>query len=427
MARTHDCQILKAIQAAGLVLLLLFVSQIGEAAPSHQVCATCELSSLREALSRSVSGDTIYVKPGYYPEHDLVVSKSVRILATDPKNRPVINAGGHGNVFLITANGVEISGLIIRNSGLSYTEELAGIKVSEAKDCILRDNLLDSNHFGIYLARTQGCTLTSNEIRGAKRDESAAGNCIHVWYGQKIAIENNDLRECRDGIYLEFTSGSKVIGNRSVHQLRYGLHFMFSNDNVFRSNEFRDNASGVAVMYSKRIKMTNNRFLGSLGGAAYGLLLKDIGDSDIRGNTFMKNTVGVYMEGTTRTFLASNIFDGNGWALRILGNTDSNTIVRNDFLKNTFDLSTNATGNLNEISNNHWSRYQGLDLDRDGIGDLPYHPVQLSSALIETFSASVLLVNSFFFDILDELERFLPALTPASYVDPHPQMNRVTQ
>jgi nitrous oxidase accessory protein len=200
---------------------------------------------------------------------------------------------------------------------------------------------------------------------------------------------------------------------------------MFSSDNLYQDNTFVNNESGVAVMYSKKIRMLKNVFSDSRGPAAYGILLKDISDSDIRANRFTDNTVGVYVEGTTRSLFASNHFENNGWAMRILGDSDGNDIAQNNFISNTLDVATNATINANRFSSNYWSRYTGFDLDHNGFGDDPYHPVQLTSMLMEKYGASVLLINSFFFTLLDQVESVMPVLTPKAFVDPTPLMNKV--
>lgn len=202
---------------------------------------------------------------------------------------------------------------------------------------------------------------------------------------------------------------------------------MYSNHDEYEGNLFRNNGSGVAVMYSKEIRMTGNTFESSLGGAAYGILLKEISLGDIRGNLFLGNTVGAFLDGTTRSVLSGNLFQANGWALRVLGNTEANVIIANDFVGNTFDVSTNASRNMNQFSGNYWSRYRGIDLDRNGTGDSPYFPVQLSSLLMEKYGASLLLARSFFFSVLDEAESLLPVLTPETYRDDLPSMGRTTK
>lgn len=412
-------QFIGKISTASVVLMF------GLQAQALVVCPQCEVRSISAAIELASEGETVVVKNGTYYEHDIVVSKKVLIRAARGES-PVIDSSGVGNSFLVQANGAEISGLTIRNPGLSHLSELAGIRVEDVAGCRLVDNTVEGAHFGIYLAKSSDCVIEGNRIIGAKRPENLAGNGIHIWNGQRIRLERNIIRRCRDGIYFEFVSGSEILNNQSGENLRYGLHFMFSNNNLYRGNSFANNESGVAVMYSKKIRMINNTFINSRGPAAYGILLKDISESDIRANRFSGNTVGVYVEGTTRSVFVGNLFENNGWAMRILGDSDGNAIAQNNFLSNTLDVATNATINLNQFSGNYWSRYKGIDLDHNGVGDDPYHPVQLTSMLMEKYGASVLLINSFFFTLLDQVESVMPVLTPKAFVDATPRMHRVT-
>lgn len=416
------------------VFLAMILAAAASASPAPcetrkplNVCPSCEFRALRDAISHAAAGDTILVHGGIYAEGELIVGKPMTIAGAPGEAAPLVDGLGRRNVFLVTAPNVSIRGIAIRNSGQSYTEEFAGIKVDGSAGCHIENNELEKNTFGIYLSEVRECVIKGNRIHGEITREAAGGNGIHLWNSDRIVIEDNTVSGHRDGIYFEFVRDSAIRRNISRQNLRYGLHFMYSNHDDYEGNSFQENGSGVAVMYSKEIRIAGNLFEGSLGGAAYGILLKDIAASELRGNRFLGNTVGAYVEGTTRSLFVSNVFSGNGWALRVLGNTDGNNFIANDFLANTFDLSTNATQNLNRFSGNFWSRYRGIDLDRNGVGDSPYYPVQLSSILMEKYPASVLLTRSFFFTVLDEAENLLPILTPESFQDPAPQMKRNTQ
>ena len=54
-------------------------------------------------------------------------------------------------------------------------------------------------------------------------------------------------------------------------------------------------------------------------------------------------------------------------------------VTGNNFLSNTFDVSTNGSLVLNSFNYNYWDKYEGYDLNKDNIGDIPYHPVSLFS------------------------------------------------
>jgi nitrous oxidase accessory protein len=200
---------------------------------------------------------------------------------------------------------------------------------------------------------------------------------------------------------------------------------MFSNDNIYSDNTFRHNGAGVAVMFSKNVTMIHNNFENNWGAAAYGILLKEINDSKITNNTFYRNTVGILMEGANRISVEYNTFRENGWASKVQASCSDNRFSHNNFLSNTFDISTNGSLVLNDFSENYWDKYEGYDLNRDGIGDIPYRPVSMYSMLIEQNANSLLLLRSFLVTLLDKAEKAIPSLTPENLKDNKPFMKKL--
>jgi nitrous oxidase accessory protein len=198
---------------------------------------------------------------------------------------------------------------------------------------------------------------------------------------------------------------------------------MFSNNDSYITNVFSGNGAGVAVMYTNNVVMINNKFEQNWGDAAYGLLLKDISDSYISGNQFIQNTSGIYMEGTNRILVEKNLFEGNGWGMKIQASCMDNVINKNNFIANTFDVSTNGTLVLNNFNNNYWDRYEGYDLNKDNIGDVPYHPLSIFSVIVENNSSAMLLYRSFIVTLLDKTEKVIPSLTPDNFIDNTPMMS----
>jgi nitrous oxidase accessory protein len=264
--------------------------------------------------------------------------------------------------------------------------------------------------------------VRGNRVRGSGVIEALTGNAIHSWSSSGLVIEDNVLRGHRDGIYFEFTTDATVRGNHSSHELRYGLHFMFSHSCHYIDNSFSDNRAGVAVMYSHDVTMTGNRFLRSWGSSAYGLLLKEISDSRLTGNRFERNSIGLYAEGTNRVTVTGNEFLANGWAVQVMADAQQTAFRRNRFEGNSFDVSTNSVNASSEFSGNYWDRYTGYDLDHDGYGDVPFAPVRLFALVVQQNEPALILLRSFFVSLLDAAERVAPVLTPATMVDHRPLM-----
>lgn len=200
---------------------------------------------------------------------------------------------------------------------------------------------------------------------------------------------------------------------------------MFSDSCRYYSNQFEFNSAGVAVMYSHYVEMKNNKFNNNWGPASYGLLLKDITDSKITDNKFIENTSGIYIEGCNRSEFEKNLFEKNGWAVKLMANSSDNLFTMNNFVSNTFDVSTNSRQNFSTFSSNYWSKYEGYDLDKNGIGDVPYRPVKLYSVLVEKNEPSLILLNSLFIEILNIAESVFPSITPETLVDDTPLLRKI--
>jgi nitrous oxidase accessory protein len=405
-----------------LLIGLVLVVQSGFSA-TLTVSPGGRTSSIREAIEQARPHDRIVIRQGIYCENEILIDKPLT-LTGEPG--AVLDARFKGGVFTVHANDVTIEGLTIRNVEVSHLQDNAAIRLVQSKRCTLRNNRIENSFFGIYLEKSDSCLVQQNVITGQAKEETSSGNAIHLWTCQSITIDRNQATGHRDGIYLEFVKNSRVTGNLSRNNVRYGLHFMFSDNNEYRGNRFARNGSGVAVMYSQHIHMYGNHFEENWGTAAYGMLLKDITDSHIERNHFTKNTIGLHVEGSNRIGILHNEFHNNGWAVRLMGSCDGLEFLRNNFISNTFEVGTSSHYQAhNRFEGNYWSSYAGYDLDRDGQGDVPHKPVKLSSYLMERNPTSLVLLRSMFLDLVELAEKVTPALTPVHLADERPAMREI--
>ncbi|HMJ46543.1 MAG TPA: nitrous oxide reductase family maturation protein NosD, partial [Ferruginibacter sp.] len=287
---------------------------------------------------------------------------------------------------------------------------------------VIRNNILEDNFFGIYAQNAVNGTIENNKLFAAGKEEQQSGNGIHCWKSDSMRIIGNTVTGHRDGIYFEFVTNSIIWRNHSENNLRYGLHFMFSNNDAYICNIFKNNGAGVAVMFSHGVKMFHNFFEENWGDGAYGLLLKEIRDSYIEDNKFIRNTIGIFMEGASRCTLEKNEFRDNGWALKIQASCADVHVAYNNFMANSFDVGTNGSLVLNTFIYNYWDKYEGYDLDKDKRGDIPYRPVSLYAMIIDKNPPAMILFRSFMTSLLDKTEKILPTITPANLKDDHPLM-----
>jgi nitrous oxidase accessory protein len=378
--------------------------------------------TIESGLEAAQAGDTVLVLAGAYNEHGLLVDKPLTLLGRD---HPIIDAQDRGEIITVTHSGTTIAGFVLRNVGTSFVEDRAAIRLKNLEGVRVEGNRIEMAFFGIYVEHSRDVAIRKNVLVGPATSEVMTGNGIHLWYCREAVIEDNEIHGHRDGIYFEFVEQSRIARNVSTHNIRYGLHFMFSHEDTYIDNLFAENGAGVAVMYTQHVTMINNTFEHNWGASSYGLLLKDIRDSEIRHNRFLRNTVGLYAEGSNRIVVEENEFTGNGYAVRIMANSMENAFRRNNFVGNSFDVVTNSRQSFNTFDFNYWSEYDGYDLDRNGLGDVPHHPVRLFSLLVEKSPPSIVLLSSLFVTLVDTAERVMPVFTPETLVDGNPLMGAV--
>ncbi len=420
MCRINGSDKIDSIKLILVFFVFVFYNQLS--AEILLVGAAQKYHNIKLGISVAAAGDTILVSSGFYSEGTITLTKSITLLG---KDFPTISGDNKNEILLVKADGVIIKGFSFLNAGLSFIHDNAAIKLDGVKNCRVEGNKFSNNFFGIYLAKSNLCQIVNNEISASSIRETYSGNGIHLWYCRDITIKNNHISGHRDGIYLEFARKSIIQNNYSENNVRYGLHFMFSDSCEYSNNTFIKNGAGVAVMYTHNVTMTDNRFEQNWGGGAYGLLLKEISNSTIENNYFYKNSSGIYLEGCTRIKSSGNSFIENGWAIRLMANSMENIFKRNNFIGNTFDISTNSIKNYNTFNNNYWSEYKGYDLNKDGIGDVPYHPVKLFSVITERNRPTLILLRSFFVELLDIAENIFPTLTPETLIDNNPAMRKI--
>lgn len=380
--------------------------------------------NLVEVSSSINPGDTLCINRGdYFLSEAWIITKPMVIMGC---GEAVIHAPATDGALVIQSDFVSVEGLVIRDVQRSYLEDLAAIWVDNSSNVVLRNNRIEHCFFGVFATKSKCVRIEGNVIAGNALIEAQSANAIHLWYCDSMTVLNNHVSHHRDGVYLEFTGNTIVQGNTSENHLRYGLHFMYSHYNTYTQNTFSQNGAGVAVMFSNYITMVQNEFVNNWGPASYGLLLKEIRDSDISFNSFKDNTMGVYMEGCSRLLLDRNLFEANGWAIKVRGSSDDNDFTQNMFVRNSFDLASEAKQNPNRYKKNYWDRYSGYDLDRDGVGDVPHRPMSLYSHMTSKWEESILLMRSNFIEALNYAESVSPALTPSDLLDAEPLMKPVS-
>jgi nitrous oxidase accessory protein len=257
-------------------------------------------------------------------------------------------------------------------------------------------------------------------VRGIREKEPGEkGSGIHVWNTERFVLERNDVRDARDGFYIQSSPGGILRGN-VASELRYGVHYMFSDDNVFEDNTFRDSAAGAVLMYSRRIEFRRNRFLHNRGFASVGLLFKACDDTLAEDNLLADNARGVFLEGSYRNVFRRNVFAASDAAIVLYDSCGGVVFEWNAFLCNLTPLDLVGLRTDTRFDGNWWSDDREPDLDGDGRSDRPHVLGSLFDHLRGNLHAADLLAQSLAASALAAAERSFPVLAPVQAQDRAP-------
>ncbi len=325
------------------------------------------------ALLIAIAPDTLRLGPGVHPG-PLVITRPMVVLGAPGA---VLRGSGRGSVLDISAPGTVVRGLRIEHSGRNSDQDDAGVMV-RADSVALEDLVIRDVLFGVYLRKVRDVRLRNLDIQGPRGlPESQMGDGIHFYNSTHVMAEGNRIQFVRDGMFFSYSDSVLVTGN-AVSHVRFGLHYMNSHYNRFEQNTFTNNAAGAVIMFSNGLVVRDNVFAWNSGSRAYGLILQTSGASQVEGNLFVGNGVGVFFDNAVRGRFTGNLVAGNWLGFKLFTNSEAMRVTGNAVIANTFDAAGGAANGAYlfcvEGKGNYWSASvdTGFDLDGDGVMDAPY-------------------------------------------------------
>lgn len=413
--------------------LVLFSLGGRSMAATLDVGAGAPYATVGAAVAVAAPGDTVHVRNGVYKEHVRIE----RPLSIEGDPEAILDGGGADTVIAIEAGGVRIAGVSIRSSGASLVGEDAAVRITRAPGCTVENTRIDDTLFGILVNGSPGVRISGNHIRGKDLPIPLRGDGIRVNGSGRSTVAKNLIERSRD---LSIWQSSHVTVSRNVVRgSRYGLHYMYCDDDLFEDNVFEDNQVGGAIMYSRRLTLRRNRFSGSRGPSAYGLLIKVADDLLVEDNRFLDNTHGVYLDEAPQARGSSCLFRGN-----VIGGNDVGVALEPSVAGSVFTDNSLVTNRVQVLllgsrrshaeqnawsaagRGNYWSDYVGFDQDGDGIGDTPHRVEQYFEDLAERYPAAGLLRMGPASEALELAARAFPIVKPQpTAVDEHPLVRPV--
>ena len=421
MITFHDGRIRRATLAAALVLA---AAALPDAAPAAEHRVPAGGAAFAQAIAGAAPGDTLVLEPGLHAG-PVVVDRSITVRGEEGA---IVDGGGRGRVITVAAPGVVVRGLTVTGSGLTLASEDSGVYVTAAGDgARIVDNRFERNLIGVYLKGPEDAVVAGNRIRG--RDDlrmNERGNGVQLWNTPGSIVENNTIRFGRDGIFVT-TSRNNVFRGNSMSDLRFAVHYMYTNDSVVSANRSTGNHVGFALMFSRGLEVHDNI---SRGDRDRGLLLNYANQSVFTGNRIYPGPEKcVFIYNTNMNRLEGNHFEGCEIGIHFTAGSEGNTIVGNAFVANRTQVKYVGTRYIEWSENgrgNYWSDNVDFDLDGDGIAERPYRPNDVVDQIIWRHPLAKLLLASPAVQVLRFAQSEFPGLHPGGVADSAPLMRAPT-
>ena len=404
--------------------LLYFVAVLSSAATALPAQAAIhEIAPgqpLQAAVQAAQDGDVLRLRAGNHAG-PVVIDRRIALVGEDGAT---VTGPGKGSVITLTVPGVRVEGLIIRGSGTDLPAMDSGILATrDAPDAVIRNNRFERNLFGVYLHGAGGSLVDNNEIIGRSDLRlSEAGNGVSIWNAPGARIVGNNIRFGRDGIFVT-TSRNVLFQDNLFAELRFAIHYMYTQDSRVIGNRSEGNHVGWAIMFSDRLEIRDNV---SIGDRDHGLMLNAANESVIAGNVVRNGGEKcVFIYNANKNRVAGNRFEGCPIGIHFTAGSERNQVTDNAFIGNRTQVKYVGTRRMEWSAGgrgNYWSDHPAFDLDGDGIADTAYRPNDVMDEILWTLPQAKVLLNSPAVDAIRWAQARFPALYPGGVVDTAPLM-----
>lgn len=377
-------------------------------------------SKLLAAIAGASPGDTLHLQRGIH-SGPILIDKTLSLEGADGAS---IEGNGVGHVVHVTAENVMIRSLLIKGSGPELeTKDSAIFLDKTAHRARIEDNRLMDNLFGVYDWGAEDAIIRGNVIRGRIDVKiSVRGNGVHLWNAEGSRVEFNDISLGRDGIFVTTSKKNVFRGNR-MQDVRYGIHYMYTNDSEIIDNVSIGNHAGYALMFSHRLKVQGNF---SKNDRDHGLLLNYANGSTIEGNKVVNGgDKCVFIYNSNKNAFRRNWFEGCQIGIHFTGGSERNSMTESAFIGSRTQVKYVGTKWVewsHEGTGNYWSDNPAFDMDADGFSDLPYKPNDAVDQVMWRYPLARTLLTSPAVKVLRFAQGQFPGMYPGGVIDTNPLM-----
>jgi len=395
------------------------VAGVRMAGPACTVVAHDDHLPVMTALAAAAPGDVLHLAPG---EHrgPVLVDKP---LTLEGEPGAVVVGDGAASTITLEAPDSAVRGLTIRGSGVSLERMDSGVFVGkEADRAVVEDDRLEQNLIGVFLWGPHDAVARRNTIVGrSDLHLNDRGNGVQLWNTPGSRVEGNDVSEGRDGIFVTTSNHNVFRGNR-FRDVRFAVHYMYTNFSEISGNVSVGNHVGYALMYSHHLSVSGNV---SDHDRDHGIALNYTNDSAFQGNVVRGGEKCVFIYNANKNRFRDNWFEGCRIGVHFTAGSERNEIAGNAFVNNETQVMYVGTRSLDwsvKRRGNYWSDNSAFDLDGDGIADAAYRPNDVIDQVIWRYPAAKLLMNSPATQVVRWAQSQFPAIHPGGVIDSAPLM-----
>ncbi|NJM84137.1 MAG: nitrous oxide reductase family maturation protein NosD [Tabrizicola sp.] len=376
--------------------------------------------ALQAAIAGAEPGDVLLLQPGTYPGA-VTIGESLTLLA---EGEAIIDGQGKGTVITVTAPDVTLRGLTVIGSGMDGQGLDAGIKIVKKADRVtVEGNRLSGNLHGIDVHGGKDARVIGNVIEGTENPRmNDRGNGIYVWNSPGAVVEGNSVRWGRDGIFAN-ASRKNVFRNNLFRDLRFAIHYMYTNDTEVAGNVSIGNHLGFAIMFSDRIVLKDNL---SLGDRSNGVMLNYANNAEVSGNLVRGGAEKcLFIYNAHKNLIFRNRLEGCGIGIHFTAGSERNVLTENAFIANREQVKYVGTKSVEwsfEGRGNFWSDHPAFDLNGDGIADSVFRPNDLMDHILWSQPATALLTGAPAVQLVRWSQKSFPATLPGGVLDTFPLM-----
>lgn len=439
-------------RAAG-ALAAIFVAGAGSASAARVEAPPG--AGLQALLDAARDGDIVVLKKGAHPG-PLVVRTPVTLEGEEGAR---VEGPGRGSVVIVEAPGATVRNLFIAGSGKDLDTMDAGIFLARtARNARVENNRLEGNLYGVYVHGAEGAVVRDNDIAGIREGRmNEAGNGVSVWNAPGAQVVDNRISYGRDGIF-SITSKRNLFARNRFENVRFAVHYMYTNDSEISDNVSVGNSVGYAMMYSNNLIMRGNV---SDHDRDHAFLFNYANGSTIAGNiavggpqpaerwlnrgvrASMEHGVAVgreapapgdarvgpekcvFIYNANRNRFEGNWFEGCEIGVHFTAGSEGNIFSGNAFVANRNQVKYVGTRYLDWAKGgrgNYWSDNPAFDLNGDGVADVAYRPNDLIDRVLWSTPAAKLIATSPAVQIVRWAQSQFPGLSPGGVVDTRPLM-----